>query len=246
MIDTADLLIKAESLKGSVAARVTDGYADHGTYYTIREELVELPRIKGKLPRFVIACQSLDAAWRYIQPKFKTYRERLYYLEEEFAPLLAMLESEAASPSDSLVSETVETIDLTYVRNAWEKCLERRSADPDGAITAARTLLETVCKHILDEAGIAYADRDDLPKLYGLAATQLRLAPSQHTESEIKKILGGCFTVVDGLACLRNRLSDAHGKGKNAAQSLQRHAELAVNLAGGVATFLVATWEADR
>ena len=28
--------------------------------------------------------------------------------------------------------------------------LQRRFDDPDGAITAARTLLETVCKHILD------------------------------------------------------------------------------------------------
>ncbi len=30
---------------------------------------------------------------------------------------------------------------------------ERRLNDPEGAITAARTLLETVCKHMRDDAG---------------------------------------------------------------------------------------------
>lgn len=37
--------------------------------------------------------------------------------------------------------------------------------DPEGAITAARTLLETVCKHILDERGVDYEADADLPAL---------------------------------------------------------------------------------
>ncbi len=61
----------------------------------------------------------------------------------------------------------------------------RRTADPEGAITVARTLLEAVCKHILDGLGIAYAPRDDLPKLYGAVARGLRLAPDQHREEPI-------------------------------------------------------------
>jgi hypothetical protein len=60
--------------------------------------------------------------------------------------------------------------------------LERRSDDPEGAITSARTLLETVCKHILDEGGIKYDDDADLPKLYRVTADVLDLAPSQQSE----------------------------------------------------------------
>jgi hypothetical protein len=52
--------------------------------------------------------------------------------------------------------------------------------------------------------------------------------------------------VVEGLGALRNRLSDAHGKGTAGVKPAPRHAELAVNLAGTMATFLVATWEARR
>jgi hypothetical protein len=41
-------------------------------------------------------------------------------------------------------------------------------------------------------------------------------------------------------------LGDAHSQGPMRAKPLPRHAELAVNLAGTMATFLVATWEARR
>jgi len=83
----------------------------------------------------------------------------------------------------------------------------------DGAITSARTLLETVCKRILDEADETYSDRDDLPALYRAVAMKLQIAPSQHTEDAFKRILGGATSVVEGLGSLRNKIGDAHGQG---------------------------------
>jgi Abortive infection C-terminus len=137
-------------------------------------------------------------------------------------------------------------LDTKYISEAWQKALDRRHQDPEGAITAARTLLETVCKFILDERGIEYGDSADLPKLYGLTSKELNLAPSQHTEETFKKILGGAHSVIDGLAHLRNRLGDAHGQGKRPVRPLPRHAELAVNMAGSMASFLLATFEAKK
>jgi hypothetical protein len=107
-------------------------------------------------------------------------------------------------------------------------------------------LLETVCKHILDKCGGAYDDDADLPKLYRLTAEVLNLAPSQQIEQIFKQIFGGCQTIVEGLGALRNKLSDAHGKGKVLAKPEARHAELAVNLAGTMATFLISTWEKEN
>ena len=57
------------------------------------------------------------------------------------------------------------------------------------------------------------------------------------------QILGGCSTVVEGLGAVRNKLSDSHGKGKGRAKPGPRHARLAVNLAGAMATFLVETYD---
>lgn len=137
-------------------------------------------------------------------------------------------------------------LDMQYISAAWDKARARRHDDPEGAITAARTLLESVCKHILDESGVEYGDNADLPKLYGLTSKELNLAPSQHTEEAFKRILGGVESVVNGLANLRNRLGDAHGQGKRPVKPAPRHAELAVNMAGSVASFLLATFEAKK
>jgi hypothetical protein len=134
------------------------------------------------------------------------------------------------------------SFDESGVHHAWQKALERRNSDPEGAITAAKTLLETVCKHIIDEAGGSYGDSDDLPKLYHTAAEHLQLAPSQHTEPVFKAILGNCQSVVGNLAGLRNKLGDSHGQGKRQVKPAPRHAELAVNLAGSTAMFLIGTW----
>ncbi|HEV8614896.1 MAG TPA: abortive infection family protein [Methylomirabilota bacterium] len=53
----------------------------------------------------------------------------------------------------------------------------------------------------------------------------------------------GAWRPPEGLGSLRNRLSDSHGRGKAGPKPASRHAELAVNLAGAVATFLMATWK---
>ena len=76
-----------------------------------------------------------------------------------------------------------------------------------------------------------------------MTAEKLNLAPSKHTEDIFKQILGGCHSVVQGLGALRSRVGDAHGQGKKAVKPAPRHAELAVNLAGAMATFIAQTWE---
>ena len=151
-----------------------------------------------------------------------------------------------AQPADELISQALVSFDESGVHQAWEKALSRRVSDPEGAITAAKTLLETVCKHMIDEAGETYGENDDLPKLYTTAAECLHLAPSQHTEKVFKNILGNCQSIVGNLAGLRNKLGDSHGQGKRHVKPQERHAELAVNLAGSMAMFLVSTWNARK
>ena len=240
------LINSVELLKLLLVSRATGGIGDDNEYKCLRRELTASPRIAKMLPRCVHVCRDLSEFWDFIKPKFGTYAERREYLRDEFDPLLTMLETEFRTPSDAAISATVQAVSSAFVQEAWQKALERRRSDPEGAITAARTLLESVCKHILDVAGATYDDSADLPKLYTLTAKQLKLSPSQHTEQLFKQILGGCQTVVEGLGSLRNRHSDAHGKGTSGTKPLPRHAELAVNLSGTMATFLLQTWESRK
>lgn len=224
-----------------LVSRATGGAASQSRYGALRGRLVaEAPA--NLVPTFVRTCRNVDQFWSYIK-KWGTYAERREVIWGAFAPLIEHLEQ--SSPSDLSVVESLTALDAQHVNEAWRKALDRRTVDPEGAITSARTLLESVCKLILDDYSVTYDD-DDLPKLYTKVARVMHLSPSEYTEQAFKQILSGCYSVVNGLGTLRNKLSDAHGQGGNPVRPAPRHADLAVNLAGAMATFLVETWQAQK
>ena len=221
----------------------TGGAREDKIYAELRKNFIVNEKIKTLLPSFVRTYRTLDAFWPFIKNKAGSYAERRQIISEAFTPLLDYLEGFNDKPSDIINSQTLETFDADGVHTVWEKALSRRSTDPEAAITSARTLLETVCKRILDECEVPYTDKEDLPKLYSMTAKELSLAPDQHTEEPIKAILGGAMNLVNGIGTLRNRLSDSHGRGgKIPVRPSARHAHLAVNTAGAISTFLVETF----
>ena len=162
------------------------------------------------------------------------------------SPVYTVEAAAIGSPADAAISSTLAAFEPDQVHARWTAALDRRATDPAGAITLARTLLEDVCRWLLHELDVDAADHDDLPALYRKLSKALKLAPDDHSEQVFKQILGSCQSVVEALGALRNKLGDAHGGGPKRARPAPRHAELAVNLAGSMATFLVATWEANR
>lgn len=147
-------------------------------------------------------------------------------------------------PVRTTLGRVVEKIDSTYVTKQWEKLTERLVDDPEGAITSARTLLETVCLHILENLGKKADHKGDLPGLYKATAGELQLLPRKEDEEIIRQILGSCSGLVQGVAALRNQFGDAHGR--LAEDSQKRLAHLAANAAGTLCIFLVETYEAMR
>jgi hypothetical protein len=235
-------LDKAIRFQNGLIAHATDGGFDGGdsackdprSFFATRADT------RAKLPAFVRRCSDLAAFWAFIKYEFRHYSERRNFIYGEFHPLIEYLEAHDRAPGVVPITEALETFDPDHVHAAWQKVLDRRLADPEGGITAARMLLETVCKHILDEAAAPYPDNADLPKLWALAAERLNLAPQQHQEPVFKAILGNCQSVVNHLGAIRNKIGDAHGQVRRV-KPKARHAELAVNLAGTIAAFLVST-----
>lgn len=246
MFEEADLphevLERATMLEGILVDAATGGSSDAAAYEFLRRDFMQRDELKALLPAFVRSYRNLSAFWGWIKYEAGTYAERRRIISAAFTPLMDHLEGREKAPGDDNTSNALETFDAEGVHMVWNKALARRTSDPEGAITIARTLLETVCKRILDERASAYTDTEDLPKLYAMTAKVLNLAPNQHSEEPIKAILGGAMNVVNGIGTLRNRLSDAHGRGgKLPVRPSPRHASLAVNIAGAVATFLVET-----
>ncbi|MDP1617911.1 abortive infection family protein [Phenylobacterium sp.] len=235
---------RALVLQDTLISRSTGGAFNPGVYNLLRKEFIADPEAAPLLPRYVRRCRDLNAFWSEAKAMSDTYEGRRAQIRADFQPLLDHLEGAGRAPLDDAITDALAAFNAEGVSVVWRKALERRERDPEGAITAARTLLETVCKHVLDEAGEVYDDGADLPSLYKQAAKLLNLAPSAHTEEVFRQILGGCTSVVAGLGAVRNKISDAHGRGAAGVRPVARHAQLAVNLAGAMATFIVETWQA--
>jgi hypothetical protein len=239
------VLEDVESLRNMLAAKATGERTNEAAYYRLRQRLTTHALVQDKLPRFVRTCRTLGEFWPFIKDQSATYAGRRRFLAEQFDAVLTFLEQQAATAGAAPLDRTHSGTDVPPVAAAWQAALERCASDPGGAITAARILVQTVCQHILEALGVRYADTDDLLTLHRLTAEALILSPSQHSKLVFREILGGCQTVVDGLEALTHPRSDAQGTG-HGLRPAARHAELAVNLAGTMATFLLATSDSKR
>jgi len=246
-VDVEQRIEQVETLQRILVNRVSYvGVPDeaHEQYGELRRSLIQSARVKPVLPGFIIDCRSLDHAHSRIKEEvgFDSEKELRRHVWESLTEPLDLLERELIAPADFEVTGTLERLESAQIRGAWKKALDRRASDPEGAVTMARTLLESTCKHLLDEMDKSYDRKDDLPTLYNNVAEELKLSPSQHSEEIFSRILGSTQQVVEGLGAVRNRHSDAHGNSDATGRPSERHAELAVNLAGSTASFLVKTY----
>lgn len=226
------------------------GYGDHSTsadeYRKARSFFVQDANLKARVPEWLLSHRTIDHFWDFIKERFGTYRERRVFLREELAPLHNHLELNPGAPHADRVGDAMSSISPDYVRLIWTKALNRTPEDPDGAITSARELMEAILKHLADDVGVYYGDNPDLHDLYKSVAGELNLTPEQHEETLFKQILGSCSGVVSGIGRIRNVLGDAHGKGSATYRPSDRHARLAVNMAGTMCLFLIETLEHMR
>lgn len=230
------------ALQNILLDRATGKGDDDFAYTQLRQYFMNSTAYNELLPSFVRTCRSLSQFWQHIN-KTDGYAPRREIIWAEFQPLLDSIEGKNSTPADNHITDGLKSYDEAGVNEAWTKALDRRLTDPEGAITSARSLLETVCKHILDDIDVSYDRNFDMSELYKLVAKELKLAPDQHSEQIFKQILKGCSSVVNGLGTLRNRFGDSHGQGKNPIKPSDRHALLAVNIAGSVSVFLIQTWK---
>ena len=154
---------KAQYLQGLLINLATGNGAENAEYLELRQYFLDNPATRSLLPSWVRTNRDLSQFWQFIKFKFSTYAERRTFIWDEFTHLLEFLETGSKTPSDRTVSEVLKRFNPESVQIVWKKALDRRQSDPEGAITAARTLLETICKHILDEKGIECTNKTDLP-----------------------------------------------------------------------------------
>lgn len=145
------------------------------------------------------------------------------------------------TPADETLTQLLERIPSYNIREKWEKALHRRITDPSGAITAARSLLETTLKWIIEQRGGKPTENNK--ELFNRAIDALGI---EVKGKPIEKTINGLNTIIWGIGEMRNNHGDAHGAASNSTPPTVSEAGFCVNLAGAAALFLLEEFESGR
>ncbi len=250
-----------EELKSSTLAQIDDFFADLGFAFSADAEEAEnvssvrrrrvagyiatldltevrdARRLADAIERWIRHVESLDSHFRDGLDFFirQLANEGIYWRDGSLdVPSLTTL---PALP----FREALSALGAQHITDEIDRILASLDDDPEDAVTASRSLVESTCKAILEELGEPVSDKDDLPVLYKKTAVALGIDPTQHEAGIHKQILQGLVSTIQGLAEVRNVLGDAHGKRRSAARAKPRHARVAAGAAWTVSTFLVET-----
>jgi hypothetical protein len=117
--------------------------------------------------------------------------------------------------------------------------------DPASAIASSKELLESLFKLILDQEGVEYPAKDDVPDLYKRVGEALKINAesvkgSSKASQTVQKIFRTLTTTVQAIAELRNEIGTGHGR-TTASIATEAHARLALNSTVTIAEFLLDT-----
>jgi hypothetical protein len=159
-----------------------------------------------------------------------------------------LLQSGASASVIEAFAETLGTIDFDTVARDLERALRSAEEDPEDAVTAACSVVESLCRSVLIELGHPLPDKRDVTGLYRAVREPLGLSPNREDlpseiAADVRTVLGGISAIVQGIGALRTHGGDAHGREKGFRRIDPRIARLAIHSASSVALFLVETWQ---
>jgi len=138
---------------------------------------------------------------------------------------------------------------ITEQVNAIERAV---AENPALAFDLARTLVESVCRTILRERAISFAEDDDLPRLFKMVCQSLPFLPPMasgeaETRESLTRTLSGLSTAIQGIFELRNQCGFAsHGSGNLRPVMESVQALLAAGAADTIVGFLHRVHRQDR
>ena len=149
------------------------------------------------------------------------------------------------------LATTVDTIDFDTVRRDLDRALVGAESDPEDAVTAACSVVESVCRSVLVESGVPLPDKKDIQGLFRAVREPLGLNPGRddlpaEIADDVKMVLGGLASMVQGIGALRTHAGDAHGRERGFKRIDARIARLAIHSASSAALFIIETWQQKR
>ncbi len=203
------------------------------------EATIQPLRVLGEvLQEFMDHDQVIDANWLQGRERVERVLSR-NGLEYRTGGRMLSATASVASPG---LEEILRAADLPSIEDEFSRALQSATADPPAALTAACAIIEAACKTYLEQRPIPLPSKQTIKLLWSLVQDDLGLDPAKVEDDDLKRILGGLSSIVDGLGALRTHAGSAHGRGPTRYRVSPRHARLAVNTAHTLVLFLLETW----
>jgi len=193
----------------------------------------------------------------------KNYEDDLYWgsgvsrYEEKYARIYQKCKAimDRLEGSSSVIAKTADNLkekfSSEYMSKQIELMVSMQSTNPTNAIGMAKELIESCCKTILEDLGIAWSKTDDVPQLTSKTMDALNLLPANVQETDqgadaIKAVLGNLRAIPSKLAEIRNPFGSGHGKSASFQGLEERHAKLAVGSSITFVDFIWSTYENQK
>ncbi len=150
------------------------------------------------------------------------------------------------APPVSSLQDVLRRRDLPALELEFKRALDTLESDPPAAVTAACSILESLFKIVLQEEKVALPSKETIKPLWAAVQGRLGLNPADTADEDVRRVLSGLTSVVDGIGSFRTHAGSAHGHGRQAHQVLPRHARVVVHAAHTLCLFVLETWEAQR
>ncbi|WP_345541753.1 abortive infection family protein [Variovorax defluvii] len=190
----------------------------------------------------------VDEPWKAVSPNLEAKREFCRKFKEVLArdgSLYArggVITKGGAAPSKTL-AQLIKGRDFPAIHREFDRAAETVDIRPREAVSAASNILESIFKIYIEDNGLPMPDKQDLQPVFKVVRSDLGLDPGSIEDEDLKRIISGLFSVVDGIGALRTHAGSAHSEGRKSYKLEPRHARLAVNAAHSVASFVLETWD---
>jgi hypothetical protein len=146
------------------------------------------------------------------------------------------------TPVRQSIEDIIRAHDLSGLQTEFERISGTIESDPAAAVTASCALLEALFKVFISEEQLEMPADKTIKPLWNVVRKNLKLEPDKLQNEDVRAVLVGLGSIVEGLGSLRTHRGSAHGHDKQV-KVKPRHARLTSHAAFTLASFIVETWE---
>lgn len=151
----------------------------------------------------------------------------------------------SSAPSKSL-AELIKGRDIPAIDAEFTRAIANVNSEPREAVSAACNILESVFKTYIADEGLSLPQKQDLQNVWKVVRADLGFDPSLVQDDDLKRVLTGLLSVVDGIGAFRTHASSAYGQGRKIYNLKPRHARLAIHSAHTLSLFVLEAWDEKR